>query len=275
MGPPCSSFVMLNAVNCKRKHSNNYNCDEAYLPVCLGNLLATAAALLMTVGSVRQVQVVVENPPASMIWKFPDLRQVLDASFSVLWSLHGAHGRELLGSRMLKYFKFLSTGSWISAIQRHCPCPGHRHFKLTWAAWRHGRRTFTGKRAALRQSAAYPDALGRAIVHAWRNAHPPQVVSGSSSWLAPSPGSRNTIACKIRTETTGFQRSIQGSIWLHSSSSWTYWMEPGPGVSASCSWLTPSAGTSPHPTSAQTDSFSTQSWMNPSTSSEGRRTQRT
>ena len=61
MGPPCSSFVMLNAVNCKRKHSNNYKGDEAYLPVCLGNLLATAAAFLMTVGSVRQVQVVVEK----------------------------------------------------------------------------------------------------------------------------------------------------------------------------------------------------------------------
>jgi hypothetical protein len=61
MGPPCSSFVRLNAVNCKRKHSNNFKGDEAYLPVCLGNLLSTAAALFMTVASVRQVQVVVEN----------------------------------------------------------------------------------------------------------------------------------------------------------------------------------------------------------------------
>jgi hypothetical protein len=61
MGSPCSSFVMLNAVNCKRTHSNNYKRDETYLAVCLGNLLATAAALLMTVGSVRQAQVVVDN----------------------------------------------------------------------------------------------------------------------------------------------------------------------------------------------------------------------
>ena len=79
MGPPCSSFVMLNAVNCKREHSNNYKGDEVDLPVLSGNLLATAAPLLMTVGSVRQVQAVVENPLASMIWKFLDLRQVLDA----------------------------------------------------------------------------------------------------------------------------------------------------------------------------------------------------
>ena len=62
MGPPCSSFVMLSAVNCNRKHSNNYKGDEVYLPVCLGNLLATAVTCLMTVGSVRQVQVVVEKP---------------------------------------------------------------------------------------------------------------------------------------------------------------------------------------------------------------------
>ena len=131
------------------------------------------------------------------------------------------------------------------------------------------------KRAALRQSAAYPDALGRAVVHAWRNAHPPQVGSGSSSWLAPNPGLFNTIACNILSETTGFQSNVQGSVRLHSSSSWTYWMEPGPGVSAPCCCLTPSAGTSLRPASAQPDNCSTPSWTNPSPNSEGRHTQRT
>ena len=124
VGPPCSSFVMLSAVSCERKHSNNYKGDEAYLPVCFGNLLATAAALLMTVGSVRQVQVVVDNPPGSMIWKLPELRQVVDAFVqrSVV-TPRCAWSGESWGSRMLKYFKFLSTGAWISAIQRQCPCP--------------------------------------------------------------------------------------------------------------------------------------------------------
>ena len=77
MGPPCSSFVMLNAVNCKRNAGNNYQGDERYAPVQLGNLLA---AFLMTVASLRGVDVVVvvENPPSSAIWKFRILKQVLD-----------------------------------------------------------------------------------------------------------------------------------------------------------------------------------------------------
>jgi len=77
MGPPCSSFVMLNSAKCKRKSTNNYRGDETYAPVQLGNLLATAAAFLMTVACLRQVEVV-ENTPGSTIWKFPELKQVLD-----------------------------------------------------------------------------------------------------------------------------------------------------------------------------------------------------
>ena len=59
MGPPCSSFVMLNSAKCKRKSANNYWGDETFAPVQLGNLLATAAAFLMTVACLREVEVVV------------------------------------------------------------------------------------------------------------------------------------------------------------------------------------------------------------------------
>ena len=48
MGPPCSSLVMLSAVICKRNSANNYRGDEGYQTVQLGNLLATAAAILTT-----------------------------------------------------------------------------------------------------------------------------------------------------------------------------------------------------------------------------------
>ena len=45
MGPPCSSFVMLNAARCRRNAQNNYRGDSSYPPVQKGNLLATAAVL--------------------------------------------------------------------------------------------------------------------------------------------------------------------------------------------------------------------------------------
>lgn len=262
MGPPCSSFVMLNAVNCKRKLANNYRGDEAYPPVQLGNLLATVTAFLMTVACLRGVEVVVENPPGSTIWNFPELRQVLDAFVqrSVVtprcpWS------REPWGRRMLKYFKFVCTGTWISAIRRRCQCPGRKHFKLTWGAWRHGKLTFTGKRQALQQSAAYPDALGQAIVSSWQNGSASHMGARSlaDSWLQPNPG-----------PSAAAQHSVQRSVRLRkrSSASSAPWLEPSPGActssSTSSSWLTPSPGPRAGSTSVEESISCTPTWLNPS-----------
>ena len=150
MGPPCSSFVMLNAVNCKRKPANNYRADEGDQPVQSGNLLATTTAFLMTLAAVRHVEVVAENPPGSTIWKFPELKRVLDVFVqrSVV-TPRCAWSREAFGLRMLKYCNFFATGAWITSIYRKCLCPRHKHFKLTWAKWNRGRLTYTGKRFAL------------------------------------------------------------------------------------------------------------------------------
>ena len=43
-GPPCSSFVGLNAANCRRSAANGYMGDESYGPVRVGNALAKAPA---------------------------------------------------------------------------------------------------------------------------------------------------------------------------------------------------------------------------------------
>ena len=157
MGPPCSTFVMLNDVNCKRKRANNYRGDEGYQPVHLRSSLATATAFLMTLAAVRLVEVVVENPPGSAIWKFLELKRVLYVFVqrSVVtprctWS------REAFGLRMLKYFKFFATGARITSIYRKCRCPRHNHFKLAWANWNRGRLTSAGKRLAISTVSCLP-----------------------------------------------------------------------------------------------------------------------
>ena len=279
MGPPCSSFVMLNTVNCKRNSANNYRGDEGYQPVQLGNLLATATAFLMTLAAVRHVEVVVENPPGSTIWKFPQLKRVLDVFVqrSVV-TPRCAWSREAFGQRMLKYFKFFATGAWITSIYRKCLCPGRKHFKLTWAKWNRGRLTFTGKRLALRQSAAYPDALGQAIICAWRNHRPSAVnisipstsslASSSGLWLQPSPGSSSSSVGpplrKSQRVHPRVQRSKQPT--QPTCCSAMSWLEPCPGASTLCitsSWLTPSPGESGFPTDLQDADPSTPAWLNP------------
>ena len=128
--------------------------------------MATAAAFLMTVACMRDVEVVFENPPCSTIWKFPVVKQVLD--FFVLRSTctpRCAWSREPWGKRMLKKYKFACTGMWISRIHRPCRCPGRRHLRLTRNVWINGKLKFTGRRRELKSSAAYPNALGKAIVN--------------------------------------------------------------------------------------------------------------
>ena len=71
MGPPCSSFVILIAVNGKRNATNNYRGDESYKPARLGNLLATAAAFLMTLAALRQVEVALGKPTRQLRLKVP------------------------------------------------------------------------------------------------------------------------------------------------------------------------------------------------------------
>lgn len=271
MGPPCSSFVMLNAVNCKRNAGNNYQGDERYAPVQLGNLLATAAAFLMTVASLRGVEVVVENPPSSAIWKFPILKQVLDTFVQRSTTTpRCAWSTEPMGRRMLKRFKFACTGEWICNIRRKCRCPGRQHFKLTTCVWRNGKLRFTGKRHALKKSAAYPDALGRAIVNAWqqRGAAPSSGQTNPSCnrmdvrpSLSKSKPCRN--ACKGKRCKPAAASSVQQPAWL----------EPSPGQaqaspSSSLSWLTPSPIASNVTTScARPMGFSAPAWLTPSPSS--------
>ena len=232
MGPPCSSFVMLNAAKCKRKAHNNYQGDLSYPRVQMGNLLATAAAFLMTVAYMRGVEVIFENPPCSTIWKFPVVKQVLD--FCVLRSTctpRCAWSTEPFGKRMLKRFKFACTGMWISDIRRQCRCPRRRHLHLTRSVWTNGKRKFTGRGHALKKSAAYPDALGRAIVNAWS-----QSSAFHTSSRRPHPASNSTPAwlqpCPCSTSASTRSRSYKGRVEAAALSSAPSWLQPVAGAAS-------------------------------------------
>ncbi len=218
MGPPCSSFVQLNMAKCKRSHSNDYRGDETYEPVRLGNLLATITAFLMTLACLRDVESAVENPPGSVIWKLGILKQVLRAfGHSSIVTPRCAWSTEAFGKRSLKYFKFVATGGWIRRIRQKCRCPGRRHFLLTTVSFRNGRARFTGKKVALRQSAAYPKALGRRIVQAWQQRGDPCCVPRSAlsrtSWLMPMPGSTSAMpACTSNKRRSVAEKQAQPKV---------------------------------------------------------------
>ena len=77
MGPPFSSFVMLNAKIFKGNTMNDARGEAGYKPVQVGNLLATVVAFIMVLAYMRGVHVAIENPPGSTIWKFSPMKEAI------------------------------------------------------------------------------------------------------------------------------------------------------------------------------------------------------
>lgn len=266
MGPPCSSFVMLNAKNCKRHQGNDFRGDEGYKPVQVGNLLATVSAFLMVLAYMRGVHVVIENPPGSTIWKYSPMKEAIQicGGHSAV-TPRCAWSAERLGKRMKKYFRFCCSAPWIQKLRRKCPCGGRGHLQLTVIRFVNGRKRFTGKRVALLKSAAYPLALGRAIIKAWSQSsndlHSVLRSAGDGCtchWLTTSPGSASTTSQKPRGRIVRKRKQPEVA-WLcpppcstksHKNEQEPAWTRPSPSSSpyqketGSPAWLQPSPGTS-------------------------------
>lgn len=167
MAPVCSSWLFLNLINTQRQHWIWGN--TSYRPVRQGNDMAITAAFLYVVAAKRGVAAAMENPAASWFFKFPP---VLLAG-----KLVGAHAcvtprcawsSEVPGRRFLKRYKLLATGAWIYRLHAACPCRNRGHLSLVSVRCSSsGKKRVTGRRSLLIASAAYPPALGKAIVEAW------------------------------------------------------------------------------------------------------------
>ena len=78
MSPVCTSFTWMNSSNTKRGPRNDHYGDTNYPSVIEGNLMARIAAFLFALAWARGVDVAIEIPPGSCIWKFPPLKTIQD-----------------------------------------------------------------------------------------------------------------------------------------------------------------------------------------------------
>ena len=74
-----------------------------------------------------------------------------------------AFAEENVGKRVKRTYKFLATGDWILTVERRCTCPGNQHMLLMTDP----DEEKTGNQEVLKESQAYPDSLGEALVGAW------------------------------------------------------------------------------------------------------------
>lgn len=178
--PKCSSWVWTNSSGHKRSAANDYYGDTTQWYVKEGNTIALATLFLLQVAKARRCEPIVENPPASALWKWPPFKLALrdlGMCHDVI-TYRCAFSREPFGKRYLKAFKFAACGDWIKAIRRTCSCPKKIHLqlcmgfiqKMTPRKPKHvGKRRFTGRKSHLESSGAYPPLLGECIVNAYLN----------------------------------------------------------------------------------------------------------
>jgi hypothetical protein len=216
MAPVCSSWIFCNMSNTKRS-KNNVQGDVSYGPVRDGNLMADVAGFLMCLAWRRGLSAVIENPASSLIFKYPNVQDVL-SSFGAHFCVtpRCSFSKEPLGQRYYKLYKFAAVGphsssapgAWIAAAARTCTCPAKKHIQLMHKS-KDGK--VTGRQEHLTKSAAYPLALGDCIVHAWQStaqagqphcSQPAQATpaAGRPPWLCPDDDSKSEKSTKSGDE---------------------------------------------------------------------------
>ena len=142
-------------------------------------MIARVTAMLSEMALARSVQVVLENPPSSVIWRFEPVKRVLEEHNFVHHALcsHCAFDTDrALGERFKKQFKFVSASPWILQLSRRCQCgEGVGHVDLmptfiqadTGKAKSVGQTRCTGNKQALKESQKYtPESWLRTFVSA-------------------------------------------------------------------------------------------------------------
>ena len=196
MAPVCSSWIFLNLKNTMRTkvRGPKFRGNLKYLPVRHGNLMAEMAAFLFLVAAARGVHAVIENPACSMMFSYE-----IFANACALWSerfwavLHHCRFSDApYGSRLGKKFKLMGSHSWVRQLACKCLCPGRKHKLLHKESRIQGKRTVTGLKQALKESAAYPAKMGIAIIDRWSKAKSAGSRSGSP---ARSAGPKSKARC--------------------------------------------------------------------------------
>lgn len=191
MAPVCSSWVFLSLSRTKRKRGTRYEGNMGCRAVREGNEMARIAAFLYKVAHARGATPVLENPPSSTLFLYGPLVDSLaavDAERHTAVCPHCAFSAARVGRRFGKKFKFMSTAAWVRKLARKCKCPGRKHIKLVKEKFVDGKRKATGCQALLRESAAYPKPLGRAVIQAWQS-----VAGGVASVSAAASGRKRPV----------------------------------------------------------------------------------
>ena len=223
LAPKCSSWVFYNVSRTKRGRQNQFRGDPSYGPVQEGNATAEACVFLIKLAKARGVDFAVENPKNSYIWHSVFFSEWL-AWEELLYSyIHRcAFDAAPVGSRIMKVYQIVGSGSWLGQVGASCPCGNAVHKRLT-ISWRDakGRLRVQGAANLLRESQAYPPAMGVHIVAKWRIGY---TRPGRLSPETESPVSWQPKPTRVNTQ---WPRPQSSATWLNPAAQNSYPTQPG------------------------------------------------
>ena len=197
MAPVCSSWIFLNLRSTKRTRVGGprFQGNLKYLPVQQGNRMAEMAAFFFLVAVSRGVQVVIENPATSMMFNYECFANACALWPKRFWAVlpHCRYSTAPFGARYGKKFKLMGSHAWALRLACKCLCPGRKHKSLTTVKNVSGKKAVTGVMQALKDSSAYPPAMGVAVIQKWMGDACPEEGPGSQSRRSEVQGPKTKV----------------------------------------------------------------------------------
>ena len=195
----------------------------------------------MLLAACRDVRAAMKNPLHSTMFRYPLVGQVETAlAMTSAIAYRCAYSSEPLGKRYLKGYRFLAIGTWIREVAARCQCPDGAHTPLaTQKIGSDGKVKHTGIVKRLKESGAYPLALGRRIVACATPGQPLQPSDCPDNDTALSSSVQHPVSSTKaeRVRKTVLKKPARAAVQRPVSSSVQH---PVPNVSAP-SWLQPVA----------------------------------
>ena len=156
LAPPCSSWVFLSSSGHKRSAQNQYAGDQTRRDVQEANHVAAATGALIRLAAARGLEIIVEQPADSCLFKFGCIRKALAAAAATsVRTWLGAFSDNFACSKPLE---LRGNCSWLPALYRNKPLRGQAPEEV----YKVGLDGKVSGGRALRSTSEYPVEFGTA-----------------------------------------------------------------------------------------------------------------
>ena len=170
IAPDCSSFCGLCAGTSRRTTWNPLG-DESLGFVAGGNQMGMTAVLLLLLAYARGCIPVLENPSGNFFWRLPCVEKLFNELPMRSVLCYRCSFTRPGPNHYKKAYKLASPDETVEAMASDCSCKCEHASLVTRSTDSKGKVRHTGKSKQLKESGAYPPAMGRFVIKCWQAGH--------------------------------------------------------------------------------------------------------